>query len=256
MEKLFDINEKGHSIRCIEYYGGDLRKVSRWVVATHGFGGSKENNAVKKFAEKIISKYHGFGVVCFDWPCHGKDGRSHMVLSECLDYLDIVNHFLKNERSAEKLYNYSVSFGAYITLLYIHESKNPYERIALRSPAVNMYKSLSGGMSDEQKELLLKKGKVKLDSENKKAARGITVTSDFLNDLKSHDIRTYEYFDDAESIIIIHGTKDRTVPIEESEKFADDNVIELIPVENADHPFTNPGYMDFAIQKIIHFFGS
>ena len=46
------------------------------------------------------------------------------------------------------------------------------------------------------------------------------------------------------------GTKDNKAV----EKFAENNVIELYPVENADHPFSNPGYMDYAIQKIIDFF--
>lgn len=249
MEKYFDINEDGHSIRCKEYYNKDLHSVTHWVVATYGFGGNKDNKAVEKFAERITTKYRGYGVVCFDWPSHGKDARNHMVLSECLDYLDLVNRYVKEEMGAEKLYNYSASMGAYFTLLYLHRKGNPYEKIALRCPAIHFYETMLLQMTEEEKEKLAKKKETALGYERK-----ITLTEDFLKDLKENDISSYEYFDDADRILILHGTKDSMVPYEESAAFADANVIEIIPVENADHPFSNPASMDFAIQKIITFF--
>lgn len=249
MQKYFDINQDGHSIRCIEYFEGKPREVTHWVVATHGFGGNKDNHAVKKFAERITTKYKGYGVVCFDWPAHGKDARNQLVLSECLDYLGLVNQYLKGERGAEKLYNYSTSMGAYMTLLYIHEKGDPYERIALRSPAIQLYKVMTASLTEEEKETLSKKGKVKTGFERK-----ITITKEFLNDVKANDITKYEYFDDADRTIMFHGTKDKMVPIEDSIEFSENNVIELYQVENADHPFSNPDCMDFAVQRIVKFF--
>lgn len=249
MEKYFDINAAEHSIRCKAYFDKDFHNVTHWVIATYGFGGNKDNRAVEKFAERITTKYKGYGVICFDWPCHGKDARSHLVLSECLDYLKLVNNFAKDELGAEKLYNYSASMGAYLTLLFIHQNGSPYEKIALRCPAIRFGKILSGNMTDEEKEKLKKKGKVKLGHDRK-----ITITEDFIDDLLQNDITAYEYFDDADRILMLHGTKDKMAPIEDTIAFSEANVIEMIPVENADHPFTNPAYMDFAIQKIIAFF--
>lgn len=249
MEKYFDINEEGHSIRCKEYYNGNLHEITHWVVATYGFGGNKDNKAVEKFADRITTKYKGYGVVCFDWPCHGKDARNRLILSECLEYLDLMNRHVKDELGAEKLYNYSASMGAYLTLLYIHENRDPYEKIALRCPAIRFRQTMYDNMSEEEKEKLKKKGEVKLGYDRK-----ILITQEFLDDLKTHDITGYEYFDDADRILMLHGTKDHMVPIEDTASFADNNVIELIPVENADHPFTDPKTMDFAIQKIITFF--
>ncbi len=83
MEKYFDINESGFSIRCKLYYNKDLHKLPHIVVATYGFGGNKDNKAIEKFAERLTTKYHGYGVVCFDWPCHGKDARNKLILDEC-----------------------------------------------------------------------------------------------------------------------------------------------------------------------------
>ena len=83
MEKLFDINEKGYSVRCKLFYDKDIHSIDKVVIATHGFGGFKDNKSVEKFAERIDTKYKGFGVITFDWPCHGQDARKKLLISEC-----------------------------------------------------------------------------------------------------------------------------------------------------------------------------
>ena len=57
-------------------------------------------------------------------------------------------------------------------------------------------------------------------------------------------------------MLIIHGTKDEVIPIERSAEFADQNVIEFVPMQNGDHRFTDPKIMDLAIHTIISFFES
>lgn len=250
MQKYFDLNEDGLSIRCKLYYDKDLHKLPNIVVATYGFGGNKDNHAVEKFAERITTKYHGYGVVCFDWPCHGKDARNKLIPEECVTYLDLVTKYIKTEMHAERVYNYSASFGAYITLRYLNErGANPYDRIAFRCPAIKMYDSLHGGVTPEEEDKLAK-GKEIIRGYDRK----IKLTQDFFDDLKAHDMSKPDFMDYADSILMIHGTKDEMVPISEAEEFSDKNVIELVKVENADHPFSNPTSMDFAIQKIIEFF--
>ena len=44
-------------------------------------------------------------------------------------------------------------------------------------------------------------------------------------------------------------------PLEEAKAFSEQNVIELIEVEGADHRFQNPACMDRAIASILAFFG-
>jgi alpha/beta superfamily hydrolase len=84
--------------------------------------------------------------------------------------------------------------------------------------------------------------------------RKIKISLEFLDDLKINDVSTYDFLDYADQILMIHGTKDEMAPIETTRIFSENNIIELIEVENADHPFSNPQYMDFAIQKIQEFF--
>lgn len=250
MEKYFDLNVPDASIRCKLYYEKDPRHLTHVVVATYGFGGNKDNHAVQKFAERITTKYKGYGVICFDWPAHGADAQSHLSIPLCISYLNQVASCARNEWHPEKLFNYGSSLGAYVVLRDLHETgQNPFDRIALRCAAIRMYDSLARGISPAEWHQL-EKGKSIVRGFDRK----IRISQDFLEDLKTHDISQYDYLDFADDILMIHGTKDEMAPFPDASAFSDQNVIELIPVENADHPFSNPASMDYAIQKIIEFF--
>jgi len=75
-----------------------------------------------------------------------------------------------------------------------------------------------------------------------------------LDDLKENDIRKRDYIAYADNILIMHGTKDEVVPIEDSKEFAENNVIDFITVENADHRFQNPNHMNLANKYTMEFF--
>ncbi|MBQ0001250.1 MAG: alpha/beta hydrolase [Clostridiales bacterium] len=250
MNKYFDINVQGYSIRCKLYYNKDLHNHTDVVIATYGFGGNKDNKAIEKFADRITTKYKGYVVVTFDWPCHGMDARNQLIADECMLYMDMVVNYCREELKAERIYNYSSSFGAYITLRYIQEKgSNPFDRTAFRCAAIKMYDALAQGISEDDWNKL-NKGKEILRGHERK----IKVTKEFLDDIREHDVAAYDYMEYADDIIMIHGTKDEAVPISVAEEFSENNIIELYPVQNADHPFSNPDYMDFAIQKMIEFF--
>lgn len=51
------------------------RTFSHIVLVTHGFGSSKDTAGTVHFAEHLTGKYKGYGVIAFDWPCHGEDAR-------------------------------------------------------------------------------------------------------------------------------------------------------------------------------------
>ncbi|SFA89520.1 hypothetical protein SAMN05216249_104146 [Acetitomaculum ruminis DSM 5522] len=249
MEKYFDINEKGFSVRCKMFYAKDLKDVEYIVIATHGFGGSKENKTIEKFAQKLYSKHKNYGVLSFDWPCHGADARKKLLLEECMEYLSFVIAYSKEKLNAKDLYIYSVSFGAYLTLKYIVEINNPFKKIALRCPALKMYDTMIKGISKEDMLKLSKKKEVLAGHDRK-----MKIDQEFLEGLKNSDVMKYDYMDYADDIILIHGTKDEMVNIEDSRKFSQNNVIEMLEVENADHRFSDPKTMDIAIHTIVEFF--
>lgn len=252
MEKHFDINEDSRSIRCrmiISNKDKQTRTFPHVVIVTHGFGSNKETTGTTKFGEHITAKYKGFAVLAFDWPCHGNDARKKLTITECLAYLQIVTNYARNTLDAKDLYIYASSFGGYITLHYLLESGNPFRKIALRCPAIRMHDTLESAIPDADK-AKLKKGKDILVGFTRK----MKIDQLFLKDMAAFKVEDHEYFDFAEDILILHGTKDEVVPFAQSKAFAEDNLINFIPVENANHPFQNNDHMAFAIHQIVEFF--
>lgn len=248
-EKHFDINEDGCSIRCRIMTDSNNRTFDRVVICTHGFGGNKEAANITKFAEKELGKHSRDAVIAFDWPCHGKDGRKKLEIKDCLQYLSLAVKYAKETLQAKDICNYSVSMGGYLTLRYIHDFGNPFSRVALRAPGVRMYDAMLGNIAEADREKIAKGREVEVGYERK-----MKISKDLLDDLKNHDVRTYEYIDWAENMIVIHGTEDESVPIEDSRAFCDSNIIELHEIEGADHTFHDPKLMDQAIHLIVEFF--
>lgn len=252
MEKYFDINTEGYSVRC-KLFCSDHDKTTRTfdnvVIVTHGFGSNKETAGTLHFAEHLTSKYKGYAVIAFDWPCHGADARKKLTVDECLMYLTFVTTYAKKTLKAARIYNYSSSFGAYLTLRYIIEIGNPFTKIALRCPAIHMYETMCRHISPEDHAKLKKGKEIQIGFERK-----MKIDQSFLESLQQFDVMSQEYFDYADTMLIIHGTKDEMIPIKDSLAFAENNVIEFIPVEGANHPFQNPNHMALAIHTIIEFF--
>ncbi|MBQ3010671.1 MAG: prolyl oligopeptidase family serine peptidase, partial [Oscillospiraceae bacterium] len=158
--------------------------------------------------------------------------------------------YIREKFQTDEIYSYATSFGGYLTLKYIYEHGNPFRKIALRCPAVNMYDVLTTAIMSQDDLGKLKKGKdipVGFD-------RKIMVGPSLLEDLQSHDIQQWDYLEFAEDILILHGTADEIVPMDATYAFADRNLIEFVPVEGADHRFQNPQKMELAMKHIFAFF--
>lgn len=248
MEKYFDINESGYSVRC-KLYGEDTHNISRVVLFGHGFGGHKDNKAAERFAKYVLDKYKNIAVLTFDWPCHGDDGRKKLRLDDCNGYLDVILKYINEHFDPETLFAYATSFGGYLVLKYIAERGNPFYKVVLRCPAVNMYQVLTTNIMSEEELEKICKGKDALVGFDRK----IKISRDFLTELKEADIMAYDYSAYADDILIIHGTSDEIVPPQASKDFADSNFIDWVPVERADHRFKDPKKMDEAIGYITRF---
>lgn len=248
-QRYFEINENGHNIRCKLYYQ-DLHAIRRVVIFAHGFGGHKDNGAAERFAEHMLSKYKGVAMITFNWPCHGDDVKKKLCLADCSAYLELVISYARQKYQTEELYSYATSFGGYLTLKYIAEHGNPFRKIALRCPAVNMYEVITKNIMTAEDLEKLRRGKeipVGFD-------RKIMIGTPFLEELRTNDIQRWDYLDYAEELLILHGTADEIVPFDAVSAFADNNLIELIPVDGADHRFRDPVKMDQAIKHILHFY--
>lgn len=248
MERYFEVNESGHNVRC-KLYCGDAHNIRKIVVFGHGFGGHKDNGAAEKFAQRMISKYKGTAMVTFNWPCHGDDVKKKLTLEDCGIYLTLVVEHLQRQYGAE-LYAYATSFGGYLLLKYVGENGNPFRKIALRCPAVNMYDVLTQAiMASDELEKLRKGKEVSVGFDRK-----VSVSPRFLAELQEQDIRKREYLDWAEDILVLHGTADEIVPCAAAQTFCEEQLIEFVPIDRADHRFRDPKKMDQAIKLILEFF--
>ena len=249
MHRYFEVNEGGHNIRCKLYYQ-DLNNIRRIVLFGHGFGGHKDNSAAERFAQKLIAKHKTCAMVTFNWPCHGDDVKKKLRLDDCGTYLTLVLEHLRQKYQPEAFYCYATSFGGYLILKYISEQGNPFRKIALRCPAVNMYEVLTRTILSEEDHMRLEKGKDIPVGFDRKVPVGLSL----LEELKENDIRNRDYLDYAEDILILHGTADEIVPYSAGYEFADNHLIEFISVDKADHRFRDPVKMDLAIKQILEFF--
>ena len=247
MEKRFEINEQGLSIRCKLFYEKELQQIENVVIVLHGFGSSKDLKSNTKFGERLSSKYKGYAALAFDFPCHGDDARKKLSVEESITYLQLVINYAKTNLNAKNLYAYGTSFGGYLTLKYLAEKGNPFRKIALRAPAVQIYHSLMNRLSEEERQKLAKGREILWGFD-----RQMKISQAFFDELT--DITQNDYLDYAEQILILHGAEDEMVALSTSQQFADNNVIELLPIEGADHAFSNPKLMDIAIGKIVEFF--
>ena len=249
MNPYFEINQDGYNIRC-KLYSTDVHTIRKIIVFFHGFGGHKDNRAAEKFAERILTKYKCTAVVCFDWPAHGDDVRKKLQLSDCDAYLTLLLQFLQKKYYPEAFYAYGTSFGGYLLLKYISEHGNPFVKIALRCPAIDMYKALTERIMNPEILEILNKGKdasVGFD-------RKIHINRQLLEEVHAADIRKLDFIPFADDLLILHGTKDEIIPFEDSLAFCENNVIEFVPVQNADHRFTDPKTMEQATKHILEFF--
>lgn len=250
MVKYFDINEASNSIKC-KVICDNFRETKHVVLFVHGFGGHKDNKAAESFAEAAMSKIKNLAVFIIDLPCHGKDVKKKLTLSDCDTYISLTIGYIQNEMKVEDICAYGTSFGGYLLLKYLHDhEKNPFRKIALRCPAVSIGDVMYNRMMTEENRVLLDKGKDIQAGFDRK----VLIDKAYLDDLNNHDIRKYEFFDYADDIMIIHGTKDEIVSFDESQKFAEENVIEFIPIDGADHRFQNVDKLKLAHSYMIDFY--
>ncbi|MCQ2524159.1 MAG: lysophospholipase [Lachnospiraceae bacterium] len=249
MVRYFDINNPGYSIKC-KIFTESMRDINKVIVFMHGFGGHKDNKACEHFAEAALSKMKKAAVVIFDWPCHGTDVRKKLTLEDCDIYLTMVLDYIKDTWTDE-IYAYGTSFGGYLALKYIHDHEsNPFKRIALRCPAISIGEVMYSRILSRESAEALEKGKdVEAGFDRK-----VLINKAFLDELMDKDIRKWSYLDFADDILIIHGNKDEIVSIDESRNFCDNNVIELIEVEDADHRFQDLNKMKLAHSHMIDFY--
>lgn len=248
--KYINIQHEKHNVKSKLYLQDDGR-ITDIVIYGHGFAGHKDTKAAERLADKIISKNKGFALMAFDLPCHGDDVKKKLLLEDCETYYGIVNDYAKNVLGAQKLYLNATSFGAFLVLRIISENGNPYEKAVFRSPAINMFGTLSSSLITDEVLEKLNRGKDALIGFDRK----VSINKHFLDEIEATDLNAMDFIDYADDMLIIHGTKDEIAPFEDAKAFAENNVIDFVPVENADHRYKDLQKLEYANSLAVSFYG-
>lgn len=250
MNSYFEINQRGHNIRC-KLYANDFNNIKKIILFCHGFAGHKDNGTAENYAGMILSRNEDAALLIFNLPAHGDDINEKIRLSDCTEYLEIVLNYIKETYENAEIYSCATSFGGYLTLRYIAMYGSPFRKIALRCPAVNMYNVITETIMSPEELSEVQSGRIASVGFDRK----INIDAQFLKDLQDGDVQIISYLNYSPDMLIVHGTADEVVPFEAGKRFAEKNNIEFIPVENADHRFQDPECGDFAAKKVLEFLG-
>lgn len=240
--KYFEIHNR-YTIKCKAYLpsNGDVTAV---ILGVHGFAGDKESSMLYELAKAMEA--NGGALICFDFPAHGESpqGEKDLTVENCISDLMAVAGWIEDRYPTAEKIVFATSFGGYISLLCAHRLKG--YRMVLRAPAVTMPNVLLESVLKVTSEQFGSMGAVECGFE-----RRIMLPYSFYEDL----IRYNPYNMSCESpILVIHGSKDDIVPIEDVIGFCRDRKnIELVVIENADHRFKKNGEIERIVCETTRF---
>ena len=218
-------------VKYIEIIPDNMKSI---VIYCHGFGDNK--NRIYQH-DKILNE-NNIGIISFDMPCHGEDDTSYFNfnLDICLSYLkEIVNYVKKYNVD---IYSIGSSFGGYILLEYVRRY-NDISKVFLKFPAINFYECT--------------KRKLNLnDNFNDKEFIDLPNFKLYKNSFNFFNSDLIDNFNTKSDIYIIHGDKDKTVLLEDVEKFCLRYNINLKVIEGAEHGMKD--YLDLVNEEIINYF--
>ena len=248
INSYFTVINGRYEIRCKLYYN-DPEKIQRAVLFGHGFGGHKDNGAANRFADCALSRDDHMAVITFNWPCHGDDTSRELKLEDCNAYVRTLVSYIKDRYGISEVLAYATSYGGYLFLRSLAEDKDLFAKVALRCPAVDMYKVLTESIMTEDNRKQILAGENAMVGFDRK----IKVSPEFVKELRSADITETDYSGISEKTIILHGTQDEIVSFDAVKRFAEKNKIPFVPVDGADHRFSDKNKMDEAICKMCEY---
>ena len=250
MEKNFEIKKDDLCIKC-RAYSYDFDYVDKVIISCHGFTGSKDNKTANALANEL-KENDGYMIISFDWPCHGDDNRKEVDLDVCNKYLKTVIDYVHNTLDIDEIYGQGTSFGGYLILKYISENGNPFEKITLRCPAVNMYDALVNIILNEEQLNTINNGGVVYCGND----RDTVITKKLVESLRENDILKRDFSNYSDKIVTIHGNKDTLIDYNVDKDFSEKNGIEFITSEGTDHGFNVPGKIEECASLFMKYYSN
>ena len=221
---------------------------SRTVLAVHGFGGSKDSLAIEGLAERLCPQ--GFRVAVPDLPCHGDRNEPETMLApeQCLADIMAVEKAFGAEHA------FATSFGGCLILRRVELYGDPFRRIVLRVPAVNMADSLLRCMKLFQSDFTLEQAKT--GGFHVKMSRELNIPYSFYEKLlELNEVRHCDSWDIPE-ILTVYAGRDELVSRSDTEEFLRLNPnIRSLCIEGSGHRMNQkPEYLAAALDRAAEHF--
>jgi len=246
-QKIYFPSSKGHQL-CGILSDPSADKRRPLIVLCHGFTTSKDGRTYVRLEEILNQK--AFSTFRFDFFGHGESAGefANITILEAVDDVQNAIRFVKNS-GYERIGLMGSSFGGFASILAAGQSDDLFV-LALKSPVSDYLALLIARDHDIDIETWRQEGFIFIEASDGKNVR--------LN---------YSFFADAERIqgytlaerikaptLIVHGDRDETVPLAQSQKAAD-----LIPhcrlevIKEADHVYSKPKHFEKMLDLISDF---
>ena len=245
MEKISFKDEKGNKVIGI-LSNPTNNKEKPIIIMCHGSGSQVNKGAFHIIRLEEIFNKAGISTFRFDFFGHGEsDGKyEDLTISVAIDDILKAIDFLKKE-GYSRIGLTGSSFGGTAALLAAAKTKDLY-LLVLKSPVSDYLERMKENPEKYPLEEWKEKGFI-YKEENLK------MNYSFFEDAKKID--SYQDMKKIKiPVLIVHGDKDKDVPIEQSKKAA--SIIEncrLEIIEGAGHKYSNPGEFDRMLKLMSEF---
>ncbi|MFH1420536.1 MAG: alpha/beta fold hydrolase [Candidatus Aenigmatarchaeota archaeon] len=246
MGKIFFENSKGD--RLCGILSDPMENKRTVVILAHGFSSSKESRKYVELEEIFNEK--GLATFRFDFYGHGEsEGKfEDITISEASDDILFAISFLKKKKYA-KIGLVGNSFGGIASIIAASRTRDLFA-LCLISPVVNYAEHKTKIMTEKALDDWKNKGYTYYIGKN--GAR-LKLNYTFLQDSYKNDGYAASKSINV-STLIVHGDKDKTVPITQSKKASEIiKECKLEIIKGADHRYTNPKHSGLLIKLVSRF---
>lgn len=216
----------------------------RSVLAVHGFGGSKDSLAIEGLAQRLCGE--GFRVAAPDLPCHGErtENERELTPERCLADILAVECWLREQGGEVSVFG--TSFGGCLLLRRMELYGNPFRKVVLRVPAVNMADSLLRCMRLFQPDFTLETAEQR--GFHVKMSRELNIPYEFYEKLLGlNEVRHSEVWDTPD-ILAVYAGRDELVARADTEEFLRLNPrIQRHCIEESGHRMDKAEYLSEAL---------
>jgi alpha-beta hydrolase superfamily lysophospholipase len=215
------------------------------VVMSHGFTSSKDSKIYCELQDMLNAR--GIGTLRYDYFGHGDRGEKFedITLSAACGSLYSAMDFARQKGNRD-IALLGASFGGLLSI--IGAAVKPVKALVLKSPVTDPVSFWRGRLGDDGIQRWKEDGILHYDGCGEK----YDLKSGFWENLNHYDMPLLIQRVSCHTLIV-HGSADTVVPLEQSRKMAEMTGAELKVIEGADHAYSNPAHYEECKRAMVDF---